>query len=184
MLKFLKDNSYSAVKMLVNQIAMAMFGMMVSFAVATMDDWIWLAGTAVGVLLYLFLAYNMFWEMGAKDRIRVDSGREKAMPLKGLYIDLMANIPIILVCILMLVGYYLGSQYIWAGNLHVVTSLIARFLQAMYLGLIQLYSPVNPWGIVLTILPVLAVSCAAYLLGFRNFRILSLFGIDPNKKKK
>ena len=47
MLKFLKDNSYSAVKMLVNQIAMAMFGMMVSFAVATMDDWIWIAGTAV-----------------------------------------------------------------------------------------------------------------------------------------
>lgn len=183
MLKFLKENSYSAVKMFVNQVAMALFGLMISFAAATMDDWIWIAGTLVGVFLYLFLAYNMFWEMGAKDRTRVDAGREKAMPLKGLYIDLISNIPSIVVCILMLFGYYLGSNHMWAGNLYVITSLIARVLQAMYLGLIQLFSPYNPWGIVLTILPVLAMSAVAYQLGFRNFRILSLFGIDPNKKK-
>jgi hypothetical protein len=63
-----------------------------------------------------------------------------------------------------------------------IVNMLTRFLHAMYLGLITLYSPNNQIAWLLVCLPAPVVAQVGYMLGNRNFRILGLFGIKPNLK--
>lgn len=181
MFSFMKENSYIIVKMILNQFGMAVFGLMLAFATSSNETLLLITGL-FSAFFYLFLQYTVMWEEGAKYQIRVDGGRAPYRPLNGLYMSLCANIPNIILAVLILVGYFFGRAdgmgMEWAANLNVVASTIARFWEAMYLGLIQLYSPYNPIAFALVILPALFVSTMSYYLGIKQFRFSSLFKLN------
>ena len=183
MLNFLKENSYHIVKCLLNQIAMTLFGLMVAFA-TLQNETLLLIGSLCAVLLYLVITYYMFWEMGGKDLIHEESGRRRPTPLRGLLVALTASIPNIILGVLVVATKSAALTSEAAGNIQFVANLLARGLEAMYLGLIVLYSPNNPIAFLLIVLPLLFVAGFAYYLGHRNFRIGSLFGIKANTKNE
>lgn len=191
MFKFIKDNSYLIFKMMVNQLGMMMFGMVL--AMATTNNGTMLLITSIfSVLFYMTLLYMMSWEYGSKERVRVDHGRLEYMPLKGLYMSLCANVINILLAIALFIGYFnvadmTAMQPEWAYNLYAVSKMFAMFIQAMYMGMISLYSPYNPVVFVLILFPALLSSAAGYYLGVKSIRLLGLIGIkqrenDDNKR--
>ena len=181
MKEFWKANSYNIVKCFLNQIAITMFGLMIAFATMQNETFL-LVGSLFSIGFYLFLTYYMFWEIGGKDRIQEDAGRRKKTPVRGLIVSLISYIPMIIMALIMMFTYpYTGSSEA-AGNTFMVINMSTRFLHAMYLGLIELYSPYNQLAWLLVCLPAPIVAQVGYMLGNRNFRILGLFGIKPNLK--
>ena len=58
MLGFIKENSYSVFKMIINQIAMAIFGLALTFATSNFDV-IFLIVSIFAALFYMVLLYTM-----------------------------------------------------------------------------------------------------------------------------
>ena len=176
--------------MIVNQVAITMFGLMLSFATTKNDTLLLLSGI-LSAGMYLFLLYNMCWEEGAKDKIKVDAGRQKKEPFKALFNSLIANILNIILGVVIIVSDLLENTGKIAIDIFNVSSVLARFIEAMYLGIISYLENVLIKGAIPTVMflaiviPALVASHLGYTLGHRNFRILSLFGIKvkPYKSK-
>jgi hypothetical protein len=188
MFTFIKENSYLIVKMMLNQFGTAVFGLMLAMATSS-NETLLLITSLFSVIFYLFLLHTIMWEEGAKRKIKADAGRAHYNPLTGLYLSICSNVPNIILAILILVGYIFGSmdgsfQMEWAGNMYTVACTIARLWEAMYLGLIQLFSPQNPIGFTLIVLPSLFTCTASYYLGLREFQLKNLFKLkEPSRKK-
>lgn len=194
---FWKGYSYNIVKMFINQFAIAMFGLTLAIATGKSGNpKLELICSIFAVLFYLFLIYTMTWEVGAADKVRVDAGRMKASPLRGLYMSLIANIPNIILALLICVSYPFAAAQEWAGNTCAIAKFIALLLEGMYTGLLSIElggTQLNmfPWAYVVIILPALLTALLSYLAGLHNFRIMGLFGLnytltgpaDTHKKK-
>ena len=165
MKKFFHDYSYSIIKLFVNQIAIAIFG--IALFVPTFKDMetLCIIASVFSVLFYLFLIYMPVWEIGAKDRISVDVGKKPHRPHLGLLISLCANIPNLILA---------------TFSLFIVDArLFATLIQGMYWGTISKLG-LNNLGITyfLIIIPALLTCWLAYYLGYRNFKISSIFTSD------
>lgn len=185
MIKFIKDNSYLIFKMMVNQLGMMMFGMVLAMATSNNDPLL-LATSIFSVLFYMTLLYMMCWEYGSKEKVRVDHGRLPLVPLKGFYMSLCANVVNMLLAVTLFIGYFnvtdMGAfQPEWAFNLYMISRMFAMFIQAMYMGLISLYSPNNPIVFILILFPAFISSAAGYYLGVKDIRLLRLFGVKKTK---
>lgn len=181
---FLKEQSYNMVKLFLNQIALTVFGTVLAIATSKNDSLL-LASSIFSVLFFLVLNYTACWEIGAKDKIRVDSGRLESMPNKGLYISFGANLPNIIIALLIGLGVLIGTDA--SQSMSFVFNAIARLLNGMYLGIIKIVqdaanitsiTQVWWWFIVIT-LPSMLVGWLAYYLGSKNIRLLSFIGIKP-----
>lgn len=194
MKKFFHDYSYNIVKMFVNQFAISIFGM--SLTLATTQ--IYVDSTAAGfdvftfivsilaVLFYLFLIYTLSWEIGAKDKISVDSGKKPYRPHLGLLLSLVANIPNLIIAIL-----YAIATIVKADTMLFVVRFIASLLQGMYFGIITsaslpiagTYVQLNSlWPtFFLMAVPAMLTSWIAYYLGHKDFR---LFAVITGKSQK
>ncbi len=182
---FMKDNSRIISRLLLNQFGAAFMGFLITTA-ATKTLWLMVFASCFSVLFYLFLLYNVIWERGGQDRIRVDGGRAQYRPLTGLWVSLIANLPSIILGILVIVGYVFGQEdgafaFGWARALHNGTKTVSLVWNAMYIGLIRAYSPLNPLAHILHVIPALFVTSMGYYLGVSNKRILGF--IDLNKPK-
>lgn len=175
-------------KLLLNQFGGAVLGIMLSSA-AMASRYLNLATSILAIFFYLFLQYTTIWETGARDRIRVDGGRAAENKWQGLRIGLLANGPNILLAVLVILLTVVGvlGQWQWAGNADVVLTVIARFWQGMYNGVIIFVVPKGLSGaqtILSTliyaaiILPSLVVTAVGYRMGYKNRRIF------PERKKK
>lgn len=176
MLKYYKKNSKIITKLILYQIGAAILGVILTSA-AIMSEWLFLLVGIFSAGFYLVLLYTAMWEEGGSERIRIDGGRAEWKPWRGFFISLMANIPNMLLAILIIFGNVFGSKsgpfaWVFAGSIGAVASVVARFWEGMYLAFIQLYSPYNPIGFVLVMIPSIAVCTVAYMLGLHNRRIL------------
>lgn len=186
MREFWSENSRTITKLMLNQFGAAFMGLMIT-AAASANEWLRLFASCFAVLFYLVLLYNVIWERGGQDRIRVDGGRAAYRPLTGLLISLVANIPSIILGILVIIGYIFGSTdgafaYEWGGNLYAVSNVLTRLWNAMYIGIVQTYSPNNPIIHLLHVIPALFVTSLGYYLGLRNVRIMSIFELKRPEK--
>ncbi len=195
---FWKSYSYNIVKMFINQFAIAMFGLTLAIATSKSGNAkLELICSIFAVLFYMFLIYTMTWEVGATDKVRVDAGRAKASPLRGLYMSLFANLPNILLAVLICGSFPFAATQEWAGNTCAISKFIALLLEGMYTGLLSIEvggTQLNmfPWMYVVIILPALLTAMLSYLAGLHNFRIMGLFGLnytlsgpaDSHKAKK
>ncbi|MBQ2766178.1 MAG: hypothetical protein IJF48_04265 [Clostridia bacterium] len=181
---FLREQLYNMVKLFLNQIALTVFGTVLAIATSKNDSLL-LASSIFSVLFFLALNYTTCWEIGAKDKIRVDSGRLESMQNKGLYISFGANLPNLIIALLIGLGVLIGTDA--SQSMSFVFNAIARLLNGMYLGIIKIVQDAASvtsitqvwwWFIVIT-LPSMLVGWLAYYLGSKNIRLLSFIGIKP-----
>lgn len=204
MLNFIKEHFHFIAKIFVTQIGMTVFGLML--AMATMQNAALFLWTSVfSILFYIGLLYSYGWEVGIKDQIKVAAGRLEPKKSLFVWIDLAANVPNLLLGVLACVGWLFMGEPIaaadpvsmqeitvyaheWAANLFGVCNAIARFLQAMYLGVIQTIAPNNPLMLLVIVLPAIAASGLGYYLGVSGRTLRGVFGIktayDVDKKKE
>lgn len=177
---FFERYSYNTVKMFVNQIALALFGLAVATgAGATQNVALRTWSSVFAVVFYLCLLYCVAWEIGAKDRISVDSKTIKKNLWTGVIVSLIANSINILLALLFLIAQIPGLNLLGAA-----VAPIMLLIEGMYTGLLALHvggAPLNSywWTYFLIILPALVTSGIGYFLGFKEFRIFNF----KHKKK-
>ncbi len=181
MKEILKNGRAVILKMLVTQLGFAMFGFFYAMASVNLgfgDGAV--AGISVfTVLVYLFILFLHVWEHGAKDRIKIDGGRMKRNVFTGMILSLVANSVNIILAIFVNVGFYnldgVGviplSEIVspdWAVDMYRVSNMIARLIQAMYLGFIRVFCNEWPPIFFIIVLPAVGISFLGYYLGVSN----------------
>lgn len=178
-MEFLKENSYSSVKMFLTQIVMSFFGTML--AIATLSNPTLLLWSSIfSVVFSLAIIYSIGWDIGAHDKLKIDGGRMRPLPGKGFLIALLANTPNLLLALLMGLGVLIdtsGSQ-----AMIVVCNAITRLINGSYLGIITTLTNMLAvengiirytwwWFIVMT-LPSIIIGGVSYLMGVKNIYII------------
>jgi len=187
MKKFLQDHSYNMVKMFLNQIAIAMFGFSLAIATAKAQNVALRNVTSVcAILFYLFLLYTMTWEIGFSDKVSVESGKKKSMPLKGALISVCANVLNFLLAIFIMLAQLLPQSFI--SSLGAVSSTVALLIEGMYMGLLTntfLGAALNSYWWIYFLLPIPAIlTCAlAYQMGIHDFKLTALLKGQPSAPK-
>lgn len=187
MLHFLKERSYDIVRMLVYQIAIALFGISLAIATGSKDGTggiapLQLATSILSILFYLILIYTKTWELGAADAGSIKRGEEGTTRLAGLYMALFASIPNLLLAILITLGTFL-SDISFFGNVGAGAATVALLIEGMYTGLLAVNVngvPLNSMWFMwfLIIIPLVITATAAYYAGTKEFRI---FPVAPKK---
>ena len=199
-MKFFKDNSYDVVKLLLNQIGIAIFSLAV--CVAPSADGGFFAKFAIyfsilASILYFVLIYITTWEYGLKDKMQSDSGKITLIRNKGLKIGLLANIPNFLlagVAIIFMVIYLNSGGEIF-NTLFFTFNLIIRFTNAMFLGLLQgifsflkedsnLYYLWQMVGYFLAPIFTVLVAHLGYELGRREIKIFGFINLTENNNNR
>lgn len=122
------------VKLFVNQIAITVFASMVSIAIfQNRSALLWVS--IFSILFFLYLNYNSCWEIGAKDKLHVDTGRLDPCPMKGLYLSIGANVPNIIIASLIGIGAVINTAA--SQGMSIVCDILARFLNNMYFGVMN-----------------------------------------------
>lgn len=188
MKEFFHKYSYSMIKMLLTQIVISIFGLMLSMATVSASSGVAIAVSIFAILFYLFLIYTLVWEIGAKDKISVDVGKKAYKPFTGLWMSLIANVPNIILALILAVSQpFISNANGKELNGLGIVSVISNVLQGMYFGAISAIKLPSGkflsdmwWTYFLIIIPALVISFLAYYLGHKNFRF---FGFFTNKKK-
>ncbi len=132
-------------KLWLNLFGAAVFGFMLSsiaifFAEKNPEHalTVYIIGGVIGTFFYAYLIYLAVWEVGAKDRIRVDGGRLDARPHQGLKIGLIFALPMIISGgIYLLISVLRESLSVSSGFLNAVSNvsaMIAYILAMPYVG--------------------------------------------------
>lgn len=165
--------------MMLDQFAMAMFGIVLAISTGKAQNEVLQVVASIGAIgMYMFLLYTVAWQAGSHAKIRIEGGREKADPLTGLWMSLLANTPNLILAVLVTLGYFFshinafGQIGAWAGT-------IALFIEGMFTGLLTVDvggAPLNSywWTYFLIVLPALAVSTLAYYFGIRGFHATNI----------
>lgn len=191
---FIRKNSYSIFKIMLNQFGMMVLAMiLIGAASATDNPTIRLLGSIYTTVFFMALLYVMMWECGGRDRIRVDGGRDVYDRFAGVKMALCANLPTYLIVLFLTVGYLFGSlwmQEAWAQGMFAIAHGVAAFTwDAMYSGIIMeildpattsSISPAYILAYALSVLPSVAACAFGYGMGYRGKRI---FGGLSQKKK-
>ena len=191
MKKFFHDYSYSVIKMFINQFALAIFGASLTFATVSAHssdgfDFFTLIVSIFSACFYLFLIYNIAWEIGAKDKISVDVKKKPYRPYLGIVLSLLANIPNFI-----LVALYATTTITRAYQIKDVLRIISCLLNGPYFGMLTAIKipfqgemiPLQAFWVsfLIATLPAIITSGLAYYLGHRNFKF---FGFITDKKTK
>ncbi len=186
MLNFLKEHSYEAVKMVVTQIAISIFGLVLSLACNLAENnTLGLFCSCFAVLFYLFLLYTSVWEIGSKHQIPVQYGHRKNQPLLGLYISLLANSINILMAIFFTIGTFFPNV-VFLHDLGVFGGNIAIATQAMYAEILTIQvgaaaAPLNTLWFMYFLIPIPAlITCAVgYYFGLKHIKFTKFFDAKP-----
>lgn len=188
MIRFFKDHSKIICRLLLYQFGAAFLGITVSFVTAQSNTAVDLLGSIFAITFYLVLIYMVMWEEGAKERIKIDGGRAPYKPLKGLSLSLFANIPNVIIAVMILIGFIFGRKdgpfaFSWGTSIYAVFRMIALIWESMFNGIVRLYSPRNPAIFFIIVFPALGVCTLGYFLGLRNRRILGFIPARRSKKE-
>ena len=187
---FFKENGRYIGKLLRTHIVMSIFGLMV-FIPFNLDSMAMkafiIAGSVIAVLLFLFLIDVDMWYLGAEDKIRVDAGRQKRQPLKGLWLGLISQIPSFVIGALFVISYYLNAYYgaYESGSAYAGFELVMVYVNLLWSGMYHGLSRVIFGGwlswfyLFIPLLPSL-FAALTYWLGLNNSPILK----PPSREKK
>jgi hypothetical protein len=118
-----------------NQIAIGIFGSVLSLAVAESES-LRLICSIFATVFFLFLQFSSVWRVGAEDRLSIDLGKRKkdmSVPFK---IWLLANSLSFLLAVLMGLAFAFDGGFVdGVGSIATVLKLI---LDGMYLGIIAI----------------------------------------------
>ena len=190
-MRFFKENSDNIIKLYINQIGIAIFAMFLYTAAGALSEKIpnslamKIFISVFSIAFYFVLVYNVAWEIGAKDKIRVDGGRMEKNEKKGILLGIYANslnFAVVGVSIILSV-LYITSGIDAFNTIFAVLNFLFRFFLSMYLGVIQgITASVTDESIAFLIQTVLffvfsALSAVivhvSYVLGLRDFRFFA-----------
>ena len=187
MANFFKENGYTVIKMLGDQIVLSMLGGTLALAAGMAGSNLLLVGLSVfSILFYLFVIYSLFYEMGQKDGIRINAGRLRLNKYKALVIALCAN----------LINFILGALVVffksmingvginqnlsaltdeqalaltpsWAVNAYESLNTITKAIQCMYVGVLKVFFSGNVVVLLFIPIPAVITSVVAYRLGIK-----------------
>lgn len=197
-MKFLKENSYDVVRLFINQIGIAIFSLILYTAVGMVElDQSAKLGINVSlsvfaVLFYFALLYTVAWDLGAKDKIRVDGGRMTQDKFKGAKLASLANIPnfiLTFICTLTFAIYLIFDNAV-SYTVSGIFNTIVRLLMSMYLGILQgifaglrsntdMFYFAQAIGYLLIPIVAIAVTQFGYAMGTKEKK---LFGSSAPKK--
>ena len=194
-MRFFKENSGLIVKLFINQIGIAIFAFMLYTAAGSFEIsdssaalFVKVLLSAFSMLFYFTLLYNIMWEIGGKDKIRIDSGRLERKASKGLIVGLFANalniIVIGIALLLLILNMITGLDFLM--SIFAVLNAIFRIFVSMYLGVImgisafaqqntETYYLIQTAGfLVFSFISALVIHFS-YLMGLNDKRIFSSF---------
>lgn len=177
-------NEYGKIvsKILINHIALSIFGLMVCLCTKTMNTVLfWVAGV-FATLLYMFLLYMVMWELGARHNVKRYEEGEKPDKLLGLKISLVKNSVFILVAILIIVFSLFTTDDASAMNSFLATlkSVMVLFFDSMYMPIFT----VCQFSAIFLILTIPEILCCtfSYLAGLSGMKCI--FPDKKDNKKK
>ena len=180
MKSFFKNHSYDMVTMLLNQIAIALFGFtLVLAAMKINNDALRNVASIFSVLFYLVLLYIKAWDIGFKDKISVEQGKKANNSLRGALISLCANAINYVLAILIMLRALLPSVSAFE-SIGGVAQAIAVFVQGMYTGILVNPvggAPLNTYWISYFIIPLPAILVCglAYYFGLHDVKYTGFF---------
>lgn len=182
---FFKKYSYIIVKLFLNQFAISLFGVALSFACSRANNNALLLVTSIfAVLFYLFLQYAVMWEVGAKDGITATARHTSRGLWRGFAIAGCANALNILAALLVMTKIFTGGH----NPVSAVGQFIAMILQGMYQGILS--QPVGAaqlhdfvWAYFLLVVPAVLVCGVSYIIGNYNLHATNIL-IPKNKDVK
>lgn len=143
-MKFLKENSYDVVRLFINQVGITIFALVLYTAVGFVEDAqlsrsIKVALSLFATLFYFVLIYTASWEYGAKDKVRIDTGKLKDDKLKGVKYGIFANLINIILALVSVItlGSYMISGSEGMFTVFGIVNMFMRFIMAMYIGMLQ-----------------------------------------------
>lgn len=193
-MKIFKENSYDIVRLYVNQLGIMIFSMLLYTAVGAIENErlssvLSIIVSIFSICFYCSLIYYAVWEIGAKDKIRIDGGKMEPNKGKGVVMSLFANVPNFALGLFTVIFISLflstGNDAFYAPFL--IFNTIMRFHASMYLGLITAIVPSGLSSgnidyveflieaLLFTVLPLIsvAVTALAYSLGSKEKKIFS-----------
>ncbi|MBQ4111347.1 MAG: hypothetical protein IJD38_00980 [Clostridia bacterium] len=173
---FFDRYSYECVRLLLNQIAISMFGFALAMtAVKAESDTLLLWTSIASICFYLALIYGTAWKVGSGDRLSIQYGKIPYRPFRGLVLSLIANSINFLLAVLITLGFFCGAPI-----LEDIPSAIALLSQGMYMGLLTVVkiggTPLNDiwWVFFLLPLPAMLTSLVAYIAGAKDVHITKM----------
>lgn len=182
------ENSYCFRKFWVYQFVISLLGVMVTLPLSEFislhpqyDVFPYLLAVLFCGGVFCFLIYDIMFSLGAKDYIRVQSGKAPLQPFKGLYICLIAYIPTFIVALFDVIFALCGY-----GNGYTVTHVILNVvIHAQYSGFMFLFD--NSLGVVGDVLALVFAplfGSLAYYLAIHDKTLRSIFGIKVKHNKE
>ena len=173
---FFERYSYPCVRLMLNQVAISMFGFALAMTAGKAESDALLLWSSIGsVIFYLALTYGSAWKTGSEDRLSIRYGKIPFKPLRGLVLSLIANLFNILMAVLITVG-----QLADVGGLESIARLIALLTQGMYQGILATVQlggvTLNSicWSYFIITVPAMLVSLVAYIAGAKDFHITKM----------
>ena len=173
---FFERYSYESVRLLLNQVAISMFGFALSMtAVKAESDSLLLWSSVASIVFYLLLTYSTAWRTGSGDRLSIRYEKIPYRPLRGLTVSLVANSINFLLAILITLGALCGVP-----ALEDIPGAIALLTQGMYLGVLAVIpfggEALNEavWVYFLTPLPAMLVATVGYIAGAKDFHLTGM----------
>lgn len=177
---FFKNHSYDIVTMLLNQVAISLFGFSLVLASMKIDNDVLRNVTSVlSILFYLLLLYIKAWDIGFNDKISVEQGKKANNPYRGALISLCANLINYIFALLIMLRALLPNVSV-LDSIGGVAQAIAVFAQGMYTGLLVNQvggAPLNAYWISYFIIPLPAILVCglAYYFGLHDVKYTGFF---------
>ncbi len=197
-MSFLKQNFSTALKLYINQIGISIFYFAIIFPLNEISGEGGLSKTwdllvsGFTICFFLVLLYYNVWEIGAKDKIRTDSGKYSPTPAKGALIGIIANIPNLLFSLPLFVLSLVRCFADVLNNVFGIFNILTRFHEVFYAGAIRFFIDLESgdtvtqlWlSVLYLILPLLSVAVThlAYYMGSHEKRILYFIPQKTNNK--
>ncbi len=192
MKNFFTRYSYDSVRMLLDQIVIAIFGFSLAVTSVHAESDALLCATSVGaIVFYLALIYGVGWKMGQRDCKSVRYGQMTYRPFTGVWVALLANSINLLVAVAIMVGTLTGAEAVSS-----VANFMALMGQAMYQGILSVVKIGGQlardvwWVYFLLPIPAIIVAGFAYTMGAKD-RVLTKMAIPdlpasdrPTKQEK
>lgn len=187
--RFLKENMYRIMRVLVNQVGIMIFAIIMTLTAGVMQEDLrpsmTLVASLFSICFYLFLVFYTMREEGSRDSVKIEGGRLAYRPGYGFKVGLCATAPNYVFVFLMLLGLVLGvsvdaegalletaGRGVWTVGYSIIT-----MIQSMYTGVLKiLFEGFSAFGSVVGatvayfITPLFAPVAAGlgYMYGCRN----------------
>ncbi len=187
-----KNNISTIVKLILNHCVSGIYSLMLLIIFYAIGDGKYLAvGSFISIFFYLFLVYSLMWGAGAKDA--ASFYKKDIKPTDGILLMVFGTLPSIITNLLACILYFFKTDVEFPEKISdmiypILYYVNYLFVQCMYSGIFVVLSKsaadISPFLFLLSILPAILVGGAAYMFGFKSFRLRTLFGIKFDEEKE